>query len=382
MTSQPGRDLDRTVLAASPNLWAGLGSAWTQLLAQTAETSAFLSSEYIQEWLVDRDEASALLWKNGAGDPVGAAILCEKQMFVGPFPIRTLVLNSPADTSLGAEHNDVLVLPAYRLAVLEDLAQLIESRRPHKFALNGSRQRLVSKLSEFAPSWAWDGYSSESPFVGLDALRESGMSHLDVLSSNTRSQVRRSLRLYEKTFGAARMEKATSLAIAEDWFDEMLLLHDARWTDLEGGSGFSPAARELNRKLMQRSWRLPTAHGLQIDLIKVSFGDEVVGILENMVCRGHVQFYQGGLRYHEDKKLKPGLVSHALAIQHYLESGASEYDFLGGEPEPVRYKRSLSTDSRTLYWGGFSLPGARMRALNGLRRARRMGRRQLEALRS
>ena len=72
---------------------------------------------------------------------------------------------------------------------------------------------------------------------------------------------------------------------------------------------------------------------------------------------------QSGLAYHEDRRLKPGLVCHTLAIEHHLLRGSREYDFLGGEAQPVQYKRSLSTNVHCLTWGQISLGTARVKAL-------------------
>jgi CelD/BcsL family acetyltransferase involved in cellulose biosynthesis len=81
-----------------------------------------------------------------------------------------------------------------------------------------------------------------------------------------------------------------------------------------------------------------------------------------------VNFYQSGLQYDADGHLKPGLISHYCAIQHYLSAGFSDYDFLAGDSQ---YKRSLSTGSRTLVWATFSKHTPRLVAIELLRRARR-----------
>ena len=44
------------------------------------------------------------------------------------------------------------------------------------------------------------------------------------------------------------------------------------------------------------------------------------------------------MHYDPDPKLKPGLVSHYLCIEHHLREGARIYDFMAGD---ARYKASL-----------------------------------------
>ena len=110
---------------------------------------------------------------------------------------------------------------------------------------------------------------------------------------------------------------------------------------------------------------------LAVDLVRIRFGEETIGILFNLRYRRRVNFYQAGLQHYDDNRLKPGLVAHTLAIEHYLVRGESEYDFLGGEPEDVRYKRSLARDVRTLAWIQLQAPTVKMRVLGRLRRVRR-----------
>jgi len=45
--------------------------------------------------------------------------------------------------------------------------------------------------------------------------------------------------------------------------------------------------------------------------------------------------------------LRPGLVCHLLAIEHYRRAGMRRYDFLGGD---ARYKRSFANGEIALLW--------------------------------
>src|SRR5205823_439645 len=76
----------------------------------------------------------------------------------------------------------------------------------------------------------------------------------------------------------------------------------------------------------------------EIDLLKVTAGDRVIGYLYNFFYRGRAYAYQSGFDYAlGGQHAKPGLTCHALAIAHYLARGASAYDFLAGDSQ---YKRS------------------------------------------
>jgi CelD/BcsL family acetyltransferase involved in cellulose biosynthesis len=77
--------------------------------------------------------------------------------------------------------------------------------------------------------------------------------------------------------------------------------------------------------------------------------------------------YQAGLGYESDNAIKPGLVSHELAIAHALEAGATAYDFLAGD---APYKQSLANDQATLVWLAARKPRLKYRIEEALRAAK------------
>jgi len=68
-----------------------------------------------------------------------------------------------------------------------------------------------------------------------------------------------------------------------------------------------------------------------VDLLRITAGRYLVGILLNFTHAGHVYAYQSGLNYADDNRFKPGLMSHALAAAHYREQGMHAYHFMAGE---------------------------------------------------
>ncbi|MEQ1855832.1 MAG: GNAT family N-acetyltransferase [Longimicrobiales bacterium] len=238
-----------------------------------------------------------------------------------------------------------------------------------EFALVGVREELYQELWARWPEPAREGHLSESPFVSLDELRASGESYLSHLSSNTRSQVRRAVRLYGERFGEPEVRAACSSQELYGWFDSMASLHAKRWHGRGKSGAFGDAKiRDFHLGLLKRVFH-GQAKELRAEILRVSFGAEAIAYLYQLRYRGRVNFYQSGLAYHGDNRLKPGLVAHALAVEHYLTGGESEYDFLGGEPEAVRYKRSLATSRRMLAWIELPSPNAKMRVLRGARLA-------------
>jgi CelD/BcsL family acetyltransferase involved in cellulose biosynthesis len=104
----------------------------------------------------------------------------------------------------------------------------------------------------------------------------------------------------------------------------------------------------------------------------VSAGGATIGLLYNFVHQGNVAFYQSGLRYEGDNRLKPGNVTHALVIQACLEQGLDSYDFLTGAPSGSRYKQSLATDTSPLAWTVLRRPTVQTQILSALRALRRV----------
>ena len=58
-------------------------------------------------------------------------------------------------------------------------------------------------------------------------------------------------------------------------------------------------------------------------MLRITAGGRIIGYLYNFVHAGHVYNYQSGFAYEDDPVVKPGFVSHYLAIEHYLAGTAT-----------------------------------------------------------
>lgn len=179
-----------------------------------------------------------------------------------------------------------------------------------------------------------------SPLVDLDKVRAAG-DYLKLLSGNTRSQIRRSIKLYGAR-GKVTLERAETVDQALAIFDELVVLHRRTWTDRDKSGAFLPFVHGFHQRLIRNRFDAG-----EIQLLRIRAGDDTIGCLYNLVSRGNVLFYQSGLAYDDDRRIKPGLVCHAEAVRHLVPLGHRYYDFLGGN---TRYKHSLSTDARALVW--------------------------------
>ncbi|HET9949674.1 MAG TPA: GNAT family N-acetyltransferase [Longimicrobiales bacterium] len=357
-----------------PDLWDVVGPSWTYVFGRLPGRSVFLSPPWIASWLHTFGpdlEPSAWVWRDGSGTPVACALVTTVHAWRGPLRVRRLHLNASGGRQVICEHNELLAVPAWRDAALTELIARIQDAAPDELVLTGFKAELVDQIRARWPGPDGHGFIGEAPYVDLAALRREGRDYLEALSANTRANLRRSFRAYETRFGPPAVEVVRHVAPDDPWFVEMVALHEARWRRKGLPGAFAaPLARRFYAELARRCAGEADREGQpRLELLRVRFGDETVGFLFNVVFDGVVSFYQSGLNYHEGSSLyRPGMVSHALAVAHYLARGAREYDFLGGEPSGVQYKRSLSTASRPLAWLRLSAPTVKMRALDVLRR--------------
>jgi hypothetical protein len=358
----------------SADLWPAMEPVWRQLASRTADHSAFLSPPWIEAWLEvfgPRLAPTGFIWRDAEGLPAACALISTKDGRLGPFRITRSFLNA-SGAGPGCEHNDVLAVEEFRDTVWDDLVGFVRDSGSDEFALVGVTDKAATAVRCRWPSESYEGHFSEAPYVSLERLRADGTSYASTLSANTRWQIRRSIRLFTETYGGLSVEVAQPGGQLAAWFSEMISLHEERWRrEGESGAFWREPILRFHERLHEMCAAGQEPDQLAVDLLRVRFGEETIGLLYNLRYRGRVNFYQSGLRYHRDNRLKPGLVTHALAVDHYLAGGEDEYDFLGGEPGPVRYKRSLSTDIRTLAWIELPAPSLKMRVIDGIRHGRR-----------
>ncbi len=182
-----------------------------------------------------------------------------------------------------------------------------------------------------------------SPFADLAAARGSAGDYLAVRSANTRRQLRRSDRFFER-HGPITVQRANSVQLAHAMLDQMAALHQAVWeTRGKPGSFARPFFRRFHRALIEDG----LGRG-EIALLKISCGPAVIGFLYNFVWRTRMLAYQSGFVYPEHpSQAKPGLTCHLAAIRYALSQDLDTYDFLAGDD---RYKRSLADQSHPQFW--------------------------------
>ncbi len=204
--------------------------------------------------------------------------------------------------------------------------------------------------------------AKQSGVVDLDALRNSGQDYLASLSSNTRYQIRRALKLYGER-GEVALTAASTEAEFSQYFQGLIDLHQTYWTSRgeKGAFGYK-FLHDFHREIVLRHGPLG-----EVELLRIMAGDFVIGYLYNFSYCGQIGAYLSGFNYEEDSKLKPGLVSHYLAIQYHLTRAERTYDLLAGD---MQYKRSLSMETPPLYWLDLQQPRYKLRLEDFARTAR------------
>jgi CelD/BcsL family acetyltransferase involved in cellulose biosynthesis len=355
-----------SVSSYEPDEWRRIEPVWTELAKSSPHSSFYLSSDWIAAWLDvfgDTVNSRLLVFREGEHN-IGVCLLTHGNGRRGPFSVQRMYLNTggePKGDGTLMEFNNILCSHGKEESVAKLLGSVVNKLDWDEFVIEGicpgpvlnALQRLT--FHKFVASTV----VSSTFYIDLDSLRDVQGSYLDTLSANCRSQIRRSLRIYGDG-GAIKVEIASDASTAETFFEEMCRMHQARWTARGEPGSFAAARRvQFHRALIRHAYPKGGIH-----LLRVKAGDETIGILYNFVHNRKICFFQSGFNYTRDPHLKPGLVTHACAIQHYLEQGFGEYDFLAGD---ARYKRSLASGRRSLSWLVFTRPRIKLSLLELLR---------------
>lgn len=344
--------------------WRAASADWATLWRQCG-ASFFLSPDWVETWLETFGaslDAEVAVFRRGH-QPIGACVLARRIHWRKIVPMRRVYLNcagEPDDDDTCIEYNRLLCLPGEEESTARALLDHLSRESWDELSLNGMETRppfLGTAEIRQRPSW----------YVDLSALRASNAAYETSLSSNVRSQIRRSIHLFEQAGGPLALHIASSLDEANRFLTELADLHQKSWP-ARGKPGVFASARfnQFHRRLIERCF----AKG-SIQLLRAAAGDQTIGLLYCLQSAGRVYFYQSGFAYQQDNRLKPGLVTHFLAVNHYLnhQPAVSQYDFLAGDSQ---YKRSLAKNQRTLEWIVAQRPTMRVRAVELLDKARRL----------
>ncbi|HEV2097987.1 MAG TPA: GNAT family N-acetyltransferase, partial [Stellaceae bacterium] len=278
---------------------------------------------------------------------------------------RGLYLNETGDPRFDAmtiEHNAILSAAGNENAVIDALFSWFAEMRGEadELHLSGSLYRLpetaLAAHRLICSEIVKPSYSVE---LGLLTANDGALD--PVLSANARQQLRRAMRHFAAQ-GPLRFREAATEAEAQSWFTGLKALHCASWER----RGVAHAFRgEIFEKFHRRLIGHRFAEGA-IQLGRARAGKRVIGYLYNFRRDGHVYAYQSGFA-DRDPRERPGVVTHALAIQHAFRSGMRVYDFMAGRN---RLKESFATRCEPMLWQIVQQPKLAFRFEHLVRRLR------------
>jgi CelD/BcsL family acetyltransferase involved in cellulose biosynthesis len=339
-------------------------------LEQRSDASFFMSWSWIGCWLqaLSSDVDLRLLRAIAGGCTVGLGLFAHRSTRRhGIIHANRLCLNSTGD-----DHSDSIWVECNGLLLDRRMGDsLLPRMLDHLLSVDRSWDELVMEGVSVVPSWSPAGarglrsniLTQPNYQVDLAAVRTRG-GYLELLGSETRAHIRRSGREYQK-LGVLTVRAAADSDAATASLAALKALHQPYWIARgKPGAFASPYFEQFHDRLVQTAF----ARG-EIQLLAVEVGSRPLGYLYNFVYRGHVYNYQSGFDYRLcDKHNRPGLVSHARAVEFNAACGHTVYDFLGGA-DP--YKRALGPRVSSMSWVVLQRPRWRFKLEDALRTTRK-----------
>lgn len=319
---------------------SALRDRWTALEARS-NCAFFLSWQWIGTWLESLDAAPLLLSVTAQdGRDIGLGLFVQAvETRQKVLRVRQLRLHDTGIRSRDAvtiEFNTLLTETGMESAAWQSaLTALHDPGAPRwdELIVSGATDETAQILGTQGLGLHRRA-ATTSAHVDLAGLRVNGVNDRDgyiaSLGKNTRSQIRRAVRLYEE-HGPLTLTPCTDI---DAFFLELGEHHEAKWRE----AGIDGATANADYMTFHRAMIGTALPRGGVEMLRASAGDYAFGWLYNFVHRGAVLFYLSGFRAEQDNRLKPGLVTHALAVERHLQAGAHVYDFMGGTN---RYKSSL-----------------------------------------
>jgi CelD/BcsL family acetyltransferase involved in cellulose biosynthesis len=347
---EPVADLDR------------LGEAWCAI-ERHSEPSFFRSWGWIGCWLRHLPpgrQPLAAIATSGA-EIVGLGVFVPvRQRRRWVLPARAWHLHAcgePALDSLFIEHNGLVADRAHASAVWAAMLGRVGGGDAWDEVILGGLERHTAELGlEAARAQRRPVIvraQRRAAHLDLTALRRSGGHLAHALSRNTRHQLMRARRLYA-AMGPLSLRAANSADEALAMLEQLKALHQRSWRRRgRPGCFATPVFEAFHRDLIRHRFRSG-----EIQLLRAAAGDQAIGYLYNFAYGDRVYAYQSGFDYAADGRLKPGLLTHALAIERAMREGYATYDFMAGEN---RLKSSLASQWRDIVWLSVQRPSVAFR---------------------
>lgn len=334
---------DRT-LSYSWIEWSQVVKDWKDLHSISPHASFFNSPQWLGTWLETFGAGlqPTIYVLRVLGSPRAAWILVRRtQYWRQIFPMRCVFFGTAGEDeadSVCVEYNGLVCHPEYYEDAVSALWATVNQSPWDEFILRGMQPEVACRIIGDRPA----GESLVPTFgIILDHIRGQG-DYLKHLSHNTRQQLRKSFRFYGER-GPLNVEIAREPGEAIAMLEELAGLHQQTWRN-RGQPGVFSSSRftDFHRRLI-------TSFPNNVQLLRVTAGNQTIGLLYSLVNDSTLYTYQSGFAYEEGKNnARPGLVVTALAIEHCLSHTTLGYfDLMAGTG---RYKKSLSTVQSEIGW--------------------------------
>ncbi len=343
-------DIDVGLITTAP-AWDGLEADWRELFAASPSASFPLRWDWLREWwrtyattYAARDGLRILTARRG-GRLIAALplYLAQSDRFLGVRRLRFLSTGEREFEETCPDYLDLLYAAGEgercAHALLRRLAASELARTWDALDLTAVRQQSpLLRHAEWRPGESVITPLGACPIAdltgGFDAYYER-------LSNSRRALSRRLVRVAERA--GARFEMACDVGTADRFFNDLVALHQARWTAAEKPGCFAaPRFTAFLHALVVRG----AADGSSL-IARLALADRPVAVVCGFRTGTKFDFYQSGI----DRSMPASTIeSPGLTIQFYLmrrlaAEGVTTYDFLRGT---TAYKQRLTTDTAAL----------------------------------
>lgn len=314
---------------------------WTAI-QRLEDVPFFLTWSWVEIWIKTYNPRKLVVTARYKADIVAIGLFTfSNKLSLYSIKTRQLRLHQTGDSQMDQiwmEYNDFLCKSEHRSPAVNACLKALR-------IMNSDWDELVMSMMTLSRgSEVLESNDTASIYIrrpcyacNLKSIRLQDNNYLQSLTSNTRYQIRRSIRQYEKLHGELSLQVAQDQQQALDFFQQAGPFHLARWED----SGYkNELFTDFHRNLIKTCF-----NDNSVDLLKVKSGNTTIAIMYYLIEGKKVFFYLHGLHFEDDPKLKPGLVAHSLASQYYLEQGMDIYDYMGGYSQ---YKHQLAEQSENL----------------------------------
>lgn len=349
---------------------AELEQDWLNLQARS-NASFFLSWSWISTWLEVLPGKAELYVYRCFSDERLVALCVVNRCRVrrrGIFSSRVLSINETRlpGFDMTIEYNGLLVQRGYEAAASAQFIRDMKQQAPawDELMLSGLPQKrwpefiadphdLIPIIDEKRSPWVTHLPSQR---MQNESLFSSPL--FSRMSSNRRWQIKRSFKEYEK-IGPLSLGVAQSVNEALAYFDAMGSLHTQRWNRVgQAGAFANKYWVEFHRALIRQTFGRD-----ELQLLRINCGELAIGYIYNFLWRGRVYMLQTGLSLQKSNALRPGYVSHCLAINYNAGKGLHYYDFLCGDSD---YKQVLGQADLPLLWARLQKPRWKFKLENAL----------------